>query len=601
MIYKRVFKLFLGLIVLLSASVSCVDERYDLNEDISLDMNAGGSAFSIPIGSIDSVKLSELIDESGMLTVDETGRYALTKSDVLDPVDIEIDPVVLDVQEVTLDPVSVNFSTEIFERLGLPPGLIVVLPDTISAKVEQVGNIVIDTEVPDELVAIRTIELDKTVSATYQVTFQFEGFPQGVGNLIFDEFRISLPDFLRFAEEDQVVEGVLMLDGEKDEFSPYEGFSRDLTITGVDFSKMNNGEGLRMQQIDGKNRLILDAPIAISGTLKIGEARIDISELNDIQLVPVVTVAPLHVAKFTGLLDPEVDTVRQSLALDLDEDLDFLKEEDVVLEVHNPQISLSIRNSIGMPVNLNIEMYAKDERGQVIESSKIERTTLKVNAAAVDGQATQTNFLVSRQGTQREGYETVQIETLSNLLKVLPDSIILEMTAHADLEQTHHIDLTKAMQISGSYEIMVPMHFDTLHVNYRDTIDGLIDDLSDVSDKLKNVDMQVLMTAENSIPVSLKLEVVPLNAARQEMTGITASVSGLIAAGNDTGVSKTPVIVALTSKDADLSRLDALALRITAVNGSRTGSDLPLNANQFIRFTGMTIKVTGGINLDLNE
>ena len=147
----------------------------------------------------------------------------------------------------------------------------------------------------------------------------------------------------------------------------------------------------------------------------------------------------------------------------------------------------------------------------------------------------------------------------------------------------------------------VPLQFDTLHINYRDTIDGLIDDLSDISDKVTDSEMQLVLTAENTIPVALSLEVTPLDSDRKEITEIRAEVIGTIAAGNGTDVTKTPITINLSLQGNRLPDLDALALRITAINGAGNGGDVSLNANQYVRFTGIGLKTTEGVGLDLNK
>jgi len=597
--YRRQFILVAGLSTLLFVLSSCVDDSYDLSKDISLDMNAGGKAFSIPIGSTAPIKLSDMIDESGVLTSDASGQYALSESDDLDPVDVAIDPVILEVDEVNLDPVELDFLPVLDGLPPVPGGVVVTLPYPISATVDQTGSFHINEVVPDELITIRTIELNRESPATYGVSLRLEGIPEGLGDVTFEDFRLILPDFLVFSEEDHVVDGVLTLGSG---FNPYEGFSKELTVTGVDFSKLNSGEGLKMKKVNGKNRLIIDVQVSLKGTLTIQESTIDPDQLDHVTLIPEVTMTSLQAERFTGIIDPHIDPIRESLSLDLDEDLDFLQEDGVVLDVSNPQILLTVGNTIGIPLNLHVKMYAKNKHGQVIDRSQVEETTLQIKAAEVDGVVTETSFLVSRQGSSRQGYEAVKISDLANLVKVVPDSIILEMTGEADQTVTHHIDLGKALQVTGSYEVMVPLQFNAIRIHYKDTITGLTKDLEDISDKLKNGEWQLKMTAENTVPVELTLDVVPLDVDGNEITGISATVSETIAAGHghEAEAVKTPITITLKSQDGKLPLLESLAIEITAENESGSGA-VSFNANQSLRLTGMKLITDGGFDLDLNE
>jgi len=265
--------------------------------------------------------------------------------------------------------------------------------------------------------------------------------------------------------------------------------------------------------------LIIDAQIGMEGTLIIQEATINPNQSVHATLIPEVTMYSLHAERFTGIIDPDIE-VHEAISIDLDEDLNFLKEDGVVLDVTNPQILLTIGNTIGIPLNLPVTMYAKDKHNQVIEGSQVEETTLHIKAAEIDGAVTETKFLISRQGTTRQGYEPVKIPDLANLVKVIPDWIIIEMTGEADQTVTHHIDLGKALRVTGSYEVMVPLQFNAIRINYKDTITGLTKDLEDISDKLKNnVEWQLTMTAENTVPVELTLNAVPLDVHGNEITG----------------------------------------------------------------------------------
>jgi hypothetical protein len=540
-----------------------------------------------------------MIDESGVLKSDASGQYVLSESDDFDPVDVAIDPVILEVDEVNLDPVELDFLPVLDGVSPVPGDVVVTLPYPISATVDQTGSFHINEVVPDELITIRTIELNRESPATYEVSLRLEGIPEGLGDMTFEDFRLILPDFLVFSEEDHVVDGVLTLESG---FNPYEGFSKELTVTGVDFSKLNSGEGLKMKKVNGKNRLIINVQVSLKGTLTIQESTIDPDQLDHVTLIPEVTMTSLQAERFTGMIDPHIDPIRESLSIDLDEDLDFLKEDGVVLDVSNPQILLTVGNTIGIPLNLHVKMYAKNRHGQVIDRSQVEETTLQIKAAEVDGEVTETSFLFSRQGSSRQGYEAVQISDLANLVKVVPDSIILEMTGEADQTVTHHIDLGKALQVTGSYEVMVPLQFNAFRIHYKDTITGLTKDLEDISDKLKNGEWQLKMTAENTVPVELTLDVVPLDVDGNEISGVSATVSETIAAGHghEAEAVKTPITITLKSQDGKLPLLESLAIEITAENESGSGA-VSFNANQSLRLTGMKLITDGGFDLDLNE
>lgn len=79
-------------------TVSCVDNKYDLDKDIDMTINVGGEHLTIPAGSSDTAYLSKIIEveEGDILQPDAATRvYHLTKKD-----DIDVKPTT--VKEVTI-------------------------------------------------------------------------------------------------------------------------------------------------------------------------------------------------------------------------------------------------------------------------------------------------------------------------------------------------------------------------------------------------------------------------------------------------------------------------------------------------------------------
>jgi len=589
------------LLTILALSVSflnsCVDNSYDLNNGISMDMNLGGDSVSIPIGNTDTIKLSDFIDSSGMLIVDESGLYSIMKSDEIDPVEVNINPVTIQVDNITFESFDIDFKdiNSMDETSSNVKSAITIGP--LYASIEKSSSFVVNEEVPEEISLIKTVSFKEGTSPKLTFILNFKGVPTNLDEISFDQLKLNLPSFLVFDDED-VIDGVLNLDNKV--FDPNDGFTRTLTLKGFDFSEMNQGEGLVMEDVDDKNMMIIDSDneISLKGLIKTGEFSLDISDLQNITITPIITVDDLQIAGVTGKANPEIDIVKQSIAVDLGSDVDFLKDS-AYLDLYNPLIYLTIGNTMGIPIDLSLDMYAKNEK-EVISGSQIDQIKIKVNGANVDGERTDTKFLISKLGTEDDGYETVQSDDLSNLLKVIPDSIIMEISAKANQDEIHHFDLTKTMEVTGNYQVLVPLQFDSININYKDTIVGLKDDLSDLSDNVKNLGINLMMTVENSIPLDLTLTVKPLSSTGNIINGITTAVSGTIPAGTTTGNANEKLIIYLTDENYELDELDALELNIKATDSNKIGELVELNANQFIRLTNISLHINGGIDVDLN-
>ena len=79
---------------LLLGLFSCIDNDYDLNKDINLEISVGGN-LSLPIGKTDTIRLSRMIEEGDVLHVID-GKYVINKADNISENIAAIDPVVID-------------------------------------------------------------------------------------------------------------------------------------------------------------------------------------------------------------------------------------------------------------------------------------------------------------------------------------------------------------------------------------------------------------------------------------------------------------------------------------------------------------------------
>ena len=117
-------------------TVSCVDNKYDLDKDIDMTVNVGGEHLTIPAGSSDTAYLSKIIEveEGDILQPDATTRvYHLTKKD-----DINVEPTT--VKEVTIDETTTNLSsTEIVNATSVTDEE-VLAPVTTSGDFEAKSN-----------------------------------------------------------------------------------------------------------------------------------------------------------------------------------------------------------------------------------------------------------------------------------------------------------------------------------------------------------------------------------------------------------------------------------------------------------------------------
>lgn len=480
-----------------------------------------------------------------------------------------------------------------------------VITNAVYSDVEEVSTFEVDQSVPVELDKIKTVTLKENTTAKAILKMDFVGYPDGL-LLTPENLKVQIPSFVQCIREKT---GAPVENGEfylTDKIDPHTGYTEVLLITSLDFTSMPKGYVETKKGTD-ENRLVIDSDndVIISGQVKTNQFAVSSDELKNITVNPTLTISEMEIGKVNGTVDPKIDPIDESIALDLGSDLDFLKEQGTDLNLKNPQISLTLSNTIGVPVDLTLTMCAKNLQGEVI-SADIPEQHLRLKKAEVDGEPTTTKFFLSKMkmGEPEDGF--IEIPELSNLMTVVPDSVSFKITAKAATDEEHTVDLDKPMIITGEYDVIVPLEFESLDIQYKDTIDNLIDDLGDVSSKITHAELQVIIDeATNAVPVELGIDVTPMNIDGEKLDGITATVktdykdNKIKACVDENTPSINKIWITLKSDGDALKSLDKLELNVHATV-EETVMGVPLKKTQFVKLSKMYIKVKKA-HLDLND
>lgn len=231
---------------------------------------------------------------------------------------------------------------------------------------------------------------------------------------------------------------------------------------------------------------------------------------------------------------------------------------------------------------------------------------------AIDQDSKTSVFWLSRQkmevpaSTTDTYYENVLVTDLHKLMQRVPNKVKFEMTAKANDGTEHHVDLTKDMTLTGDYDVVVPLQFEDININYKETIDGLQDDLSDVLDKTTSAELEIHADILNKVPLQMVLSTKATDSNSNELTSIKTTVyandkeGGIIAGTIEEGkAATTPVKIILTATSSDeLKKLDNIELNIHAT-ANETTAGLPLKGEQSIQITNAKVKIKKA-NFDLN-
>lgn len=574
--------------------VACVDDNYDLNKDISMEVGIGGKYFAIPLGTTDSIRVDSLLelDDESVFMFMEDGTAVISK---LDSVKVRVP----EIQQVTLQ----SWASEIepiVNEIEVPEeaqGVVgeVALPEK---DVNSSTSIEFDEEVPEELLDLNTVKFDGTPKLVIDI--QFEA-PEEVTKLELVD-TIQFPKFIVFDDKDNIIdeENCLIINGEMDVDA---GYRVELDIAEFNFEEEENP----IQEVGSEKRLHIDGAVTLDGQLRVtvrGDGTLP--GTVTVGIMPQVSIDEMKLGEITGKVNVDIEEVNKEV--DLGDIPDFLKDKDVVLDIEHPVIMLEVGNTTGVPVLADLTLTPLAD-GSPIENGIIElrreERDIVVKAADEMGEYTWSNFFISNSEAGMEpGFEFVEVSNLPNLIRQIPDVIQINMTAEADPEAEHRFDLSHGdYEMNVRYNVHVPLTFGPdLQVVYRDTIDDFNSDIKDYVKYVTEVVME--MEVENTIPLGMVCRAVALDVDGKALSGIEVSTPQAIEAagwdGNNTTLVTSNFTIELKETVAGtMEQLDGLALEITAdANEGVEGASL--KNNQYLRLSGK-MRIPGGITVDIDD
>ena len=569
-------------------TVSCVDNKYDLDKDIDMTINVGGEYLTIPAGSTDTTFLSKIIEveEGDILQPDATTRvYHLTKKD-----DINVEPTT--VKEVTVGATTTDLeSIEIVNNTGVSFSEPEISADiTTSGDFEATAN-----DIDEALKELGSLRAKTPVDLNLTIDFNISG-----GNLTFNQVKANkrnlvFPDYIVFKEDEGIQDNELILDEEVLSVNG-SSYTRTLKVEGYKFSDAA-GSGMKL---NAEGSLTIEGNISMEGDVVTS----GISGTGTLALVPKAVLEEMTVNSVTGVIQPKIEA--ETTKIELNDLPDFLKDEDTRLDITNPVILLKADNPLETDVEIDAVLTPKKNNVN-IEGHEVKIGTGygQNKVALIPG----TNIIaLSRTGKcSIEGVtENIKVEDINNLLETIPDDIDVNLQPIVRNENYYNAELGKEYDLPASYEVDVPLSFEQgLNIVYNDSVQDLNKDLNDL-DKVSLKNAKIMLSVDNAIPLKLQLKAEnvqikdvygnELTAVKKTMEEdkqyVTESTDGEKPATSE-------LVLSLTSDDtAFLSKIDRICFKITAVPGSATG--VPLKDTQWLKVTSVKLSVPGGVNVDLN-
>ena len=618
--------LFVGALCAGSAflTTACVDNSYDLSEDLDLTMGLGSNGLSVPMGNVEKIYLNDILSVDESVKLDAANQYYLVEDGTTN-FDFTIDNVTTKVDNPTLrtDPgkpaLPFNTVCEILHAAGVSS--IPVPADKIFSG-EAEGTESMDFSVTDISSDIKAIH---SVSFTpLKVSLNLEWFKSNAA-LKFDlkelkKVEITLPPILHVVEG-SVSEGWTLAEGNKlvAQSVAFNGANmKEIVSFMIDQTQLKDRSEI-------KNGELTIYPENLHITMKggadfvsTGSFTMTSNDYMDVRLhIKVGTPGAnnktnVYVTRAKGVFDPLINPDVESI--DIASELpDFLQDPEVRVNVSNPTLKFNVYPKNNVQIPADVDFYAtlhsiKDGQDQVspVEFPKYTRlykNTSNViyfhqDAAPYDPTGLETD-------APGKKVQTKKVDNISSLINVLPDRIEVDLGAngadkHIRVVGENEVALGQKYSQVVDYTIYVPFEFKNgVTIVYTDETDGMNEDLKDYAAD----GIQISAEAENTIPLDLKATISAYDMYDNLIPGIQFEEVDVKAGG---GTDATAVTTALTIKatltDPNLlKKLDKLEFKINAASEATSNATHKLVSTQYVQLKNVKLKLIGQIVADFND
>lgn len=560
---------------------ACIDNDYDLDQDIDFTIGVGGSEFALPAGMTEEIKLGKLleVEEGDLVQVNEKGDYFLHQEGT--PTANKVTVNGFYINSPTIAPIDrkLKFKLPQATSRALLPSYTAILTD------EEPAKFTLEEEnIAPEIQSISYISVNTNVHVTFS-------FSEGIARkLKINDIAINLPKY--FVADDLENNAKHLQNIDLENGKPH---TINIPIKGFDLTKLPEGEGL-----DGAlHRLYMNGEISIEGNFTVnGEDLLTGEDITQqkVNLKADITLDQMDVKKVKGVVKPEIDFDIKPVTLN---NLpDFLSDDEVRLDVKNPMIFFTLDNQIPAETSITGSLNSYKDNKRVAGPIPISIPEIKANENQ--------RFCLSPEGSKETGVTDILVPELTSIIEKIPDEIRFDIDIAATNKEAE-IELDKEYSIQTNYSIDVPFVFGpNLSIVYKDTIDGWQDDLEDFEIQTIHLTSKVI----NKIPLDLVFTAEAITLANDgthtPLEGVTIKVKAngsendnIIKAGGEKAV-ETPIIIEIKeTTSGSIKKLDGLTFRAVAKSGPNSQSN-KLNTNQTIQLKEVKLKVPGGLKVNLN-
>lgn len=587
---KRVTLLLASLLVGGFLVTGCTNSDYDFNE-IDATMGFGGDGLELPASSTMDIPLKDVLDleENGSVKLDDEGNYLFqltgSGSSEANP---KIEPIRLEGRSYNANiPISLSASAKATRSL------------TASSVIPEVKEKMFEYHGVDK--SVKSLTKANMKPVTMKLTLGFSGISSVISKI--KKATLTLPGYLSLNRVVGDGNDMPTLTNSRIDIADIST-SRDLVLT-ITSNKLLFSE----QDAYGTLSIAEDGKIDMDGYFGL---KIDDFELTgtpstaNMSIAAKVEVENIELTSATGVFDPEVNfgTLGE---VDVTGVPDFLSDDNVVADLANPQILLTINNEMNVAATVKATVTAT-KSGQTTATVQLPEMYIEKNSVSPT-----TQICICREKTPeltaQYGEKNVYaVSNLSTLINKIPDHVSIgNVEARADQSKEATVEFGKPYHITPSYEVYAPLAFgkDAV-IEYSDQFDGWNDDIDDL-ELSENTYVRLTADAISKVPAALILEATPLGVGGADISNlIEVNIKkGEVSASTDgeTAVTSSLEVEIREKVKGGLKQLDGLSYKIQgkATHNGTTVEGITLNANKHtLKLNNIKVKLVGKIIGDFN-
>lgn len=305
--------------------------------------------------------------------------------------------------------------------------------------------------------------------------------------------------------------------------------------------------------------------------------------LPEITITPSISKINTQITEVRGHFNPTIDEIKTEVNIDLGDDLDFLKNKNMTLDLMNPVIQIELSNPCPIALMADIVLTADNGKAPITYSN--------VSLTPAVGDVIKIMLNANNEGPDGAQQNMVYYKNaaLSTLLEPMPDHIEVTINVKADTQNAYTFPLGQDFSVSGNYNVGTPLEFNKVHIIYDEVEEDVWgdhpEDITDYISVVNNAELSFKSTSD--IPMTLKLSLSANGKDGKENPSLINCQISEIKQGT-------------TNVSASVSIPDVAAIKDLIFRLEGEGQNCKLSSHESIKLDDIAITLKN-LNIDLND